>query len=100
MVNEQVTSDAPVYELQLFNFIFTNCEPGSDVSLERRYSSGDDTDYSYIGILGTIDNSGRLIIPYTENSGSWNYRFTFSSTNHTRSLLVEIYSNTPPGGDS
>ena len=48
---EQVISDAPVYEYQQFNFIFTNCEPGSIVSLER---SSDSIDYSLIGILGSI----------------------------------------------
>ena len=90
---EQVISDAPVYEYQQFNFIFTNCEPGSIVSLER---SSDSIDYSLIGILGTINSSGSLTVPYSETAGYWYYRFTFSKTNHTRDLPVQIDSYPPP----
>jgi len=94
--NEQVEPVDPVYDNQTFNFIFTGCEPGSTVSLER---SSDAVDYLLIGNLqGTIDDSGSLIVPFTENAGYWYYRFTFSSSNHTRDLAVQIYSNAPYDG--
>jgi len=88
------------YDNQLFNFIFTDCEPGSKVSLER---SSDAVDYSFYGNLqGTVDDSGNLTVPYSDIAGYWYYRFTFNTTNHTKDLPVQIYSysdSTGTGGD-
>jgi hypothetical protein len=89
-------SPAPVYENQIFNFTFTECEPGSTVSLER---SSDSVDYSLIGTLtGTVDASGNLTVSYSETVGYWYYRFTFDTTTHTKNLELSVYSYSSDGG--
>jgi hypothetical protein len=91
--NEQVNVNGTIYDSQTFNFEFTECEPGSIVSLEK---SSDAVDYSFYGNLqGTIDDSGNLTASYSDSAGYWYYRFTFSSSNHTRDLALQIYSNAP-----
>ena len=86
-------SPVTIYDNQSFNFIFTDCEPGSTVSLEK---SSDAVDYSFYGNLqGTVDDSGNLTASYSDSAGYWYYRFTFSSSNHTRDLALQIYSNAP-----